>query len=568
MTKRKLLILISMMRLKSKILVCLAAWSFSAAFSLAQTVLEELNVDVELQDNGDAIITETRKADVDSRNTECYIVIGNLNGSEITDLKVTDDKGVEYVNIGEWDSDVPKAEKNGKCGIIYKSDGYELCWGLGNDDGERVYYTSYRVTNLLKAYNDFDGFNYMFIAKDLQPSPEDARVVIRQKDRLWTQEEVKMWAFGFDGEVNYEEGTVVAHPLGSLDGNPMIIMIQLNKDVIHPQTVIDDSFETVKQRAFEGSDYPESKPKSFIETIKEEPSILLVILACLCPFILLIVKWIRVFRLKRAANKNLMWYRDLPYNGNLQKANAVLNAMKYGKNDYKSLVSAAAVRLISIGALRIEEHFVEPTGFAKIIGKQGKYMKLIVIGELEEKRNLPVTKMLRMLYELFRDASGDDLILQPNEFKRFVKNNVSRLKEFMEEVMYKTSIKKCYNDMDNVKAVLGLKKYLNDFTLANERGVQEVGLWGDYLVYAELFGCADQLRKEMRQINPEFLNMDDMYKALFDDDLVREVTYLALFSASTGSNAISADRAGGSGGFSSIGGGGGFSGGGSGGGFR
>ena len=133
---------------------------------------------------------------------------------------------------------------------------------------------------------------------------------------------------------------------------------------------------------------------------------------------------------------------------------------------------------------------------------------------------------------------------------------------------YKMTIKQCNEDIDNVKKVMGLKKFLNDFTLANERGVPEISLWGDYLVYAQLFGCAEQLRKEMMQINPEFLRMDDMYKAMFDDDLIREVTYIALFSATSGTNAINAERNSGGGGFSSFGGGGGFSGGGSGGGFR
>lgn len=549
----------------------MAAWIFCAANLFASPSLDSLTVDVELLDNGDAIITETRVANIDDEATELYIAIGNLNGIDIKDFSVEDETGKVYQNIGEWDIHASRAEKEGKCGVVTKSDGYELCWGLGAE-GDRVYITRYVITNLVKAYNDADGFNYMFVAREISGEPDETVVYIHQKDVYWKKEQVKMWAFGFDGEINYQDGAVIAFPNSSLDGNPMIIMLQFDKDVLHPATVIDDSFETVKQRAFEGSDYLDngsnSQSQGFMEVIKQ-PETLFWIAAILIPFILIIVKWIRVKSLKNKVNNNLLWYRDIPYNGDLQKANAVLNAMKCGKSDYKKLVSAAAVRLISIGALRIEEHFVEPTGFSKVIGRQGKFMKLIVIGELKETRNLPITKMLRMLYDLFRDAAGDDAILQPNEFKHFVKRNTDRLKEFMEEVMsYKMTIKQCNEDIDNVKKVMGLKKFLNDFTLANERGVPEISLWGDYLVYAQLFGCAEQLRKEMMQINPEFLRMDDMYKAMFDDDLIREVTYIALFSATSGTNAINAERNSGGGGFSSFGGGGGFSGGGSGGGFR
>jgi hypothetical protein len=55
---------------------------------------------------------------------------------------------------------------------------------------------------------------------------------------------------------------------------------------------------------------------------------------------------------------------------------------------------------------------------------------------------------------------------------------------------------------------------------------------------------------------------------LFDDELVHQVTNLAILSAVSGNTAIQASRSGGGGEFSSIGGGGGFSGGGSGGGIR
>jgi len=553
---------------KTKIFIILAAWLGCAADSFAQHELDSLGIDVEILDNGDAIITEIRKAEVGDEGTEFYVVVGNLRDSDIKDLNVSDETGRQYVNEEIWDINRSRSQKEGRCGVVTKENGYELCWGLG-PEGEHVYTTTYTVTNLVKSYNDFDGFNYMFVSRNMNPVPKEASVTIHPKGTLWRQEDVRMWAFGFDGEVNYDCGNVVAHSFGSLDGNPMIIMLQLNKDLFHPAINYEESFETVKQAAFEGSDYPEEEPKGFLEMIKEEPSILLVIAMFFLPFILWIVKWFSIRKLRKMANKDLLWYRDLPYNGNLQKANAVMNAMKYGKNDFTNLVSASAVRLISIGALRIEEHYVPPTGFAKIIGREGKNMRLIVIGELKEQRNLPITRMLQMLYDLFKDASGTDRILQPNEFKRFVKSNTSRLKEFMEEVQkHKMSVKQCKNDLDNVRTVLGLKKFLKEFTLANERGVQEVALWGDYLVYAELFGCADQLRKEMMQINPEFLKMDDMYKALFDDELVHQVTNLAILSAVSGNTAIQASRSGGGGGFSSIGGGGGFSGGGSGGGIR
>ena len=108
---------------------------------------------------------------IDSEGTECYIVVGNLNGSEVHDLTVSDETGLDFSNIGRWDIDRSRSWKEGKCGIVTKHNGYELCWGLG-ERGDRVYTTSYTVTNLVKGYDDADGFNYMFVAQGVSATKE------------------------------------------------------------------------------------------------------------------------------------------------------------------------------------------------------------------------------------------------------------------------------------------------------------------------------------------------------------------------------------------------------------
>ena len=81
----------------------------------------------------------------------------------------------------------------------------------------------------------------------------------------------------------------------------------------------------------------------------------------------------------------------------------------------------------------------------------------------------------------------------------------------MENMKASRSLHSCSKDLKNVREVLGMKLFLEDFTLANERHATEVALWKDYLVFAELFGIAKQVRKDMKQINPEYLKMDEIY---------------------------------------------------------
>ena len=121
-----------------------------------------------------------------------------------------------------------------------------------------------------------------------------------------------------------------------------------------------------------------------------------------------------------------------------------------------------------------------------------------------------------------------------------------------------------------MRKVFGLKKFLKEFSLLDERGVNELSLWKDYMIYATLFGIADQVIRDMKKINPEYFNMDQVARQMAD-----ETTLPLIYSTMHNSTSRAAmskvereARARGGGGHASWGGGGGFSGGGFGGGVR
>jgi uncharacterized membrane protein len=134
------------------------------------------------------------------------------------------------------------------------------------------------------------------------------------------------------------------------------------------------------------------------------------------------------------------------------------------------------------------------------------------------------------------------------------------------------SLSQCEKEFEQMRQTVGLKKYLKDFTIIDERHVQEVALWKDYLIFASLFGMADQVRKDMKSINPEFFQLDKVAEQMAQSTVVL-VPNLSN-AAMNGTRQVESfaarqqARSSGGGGFSSWGGGGGFSGGGSGGGVR
>lgn len=552
-----------------RLFICGMAACLLSISAFAQHELHNLYINVELQPNGDALISETREMTVGSEGTECYIVIGNLNGSEVNGLCVSDETGRNYDNIGLWQINRSRSEKAYKCGIVQKENGYELCWGIG-DEGERTYVTSYTVTNLLKSYNEADGFNYMFVARNIRPYPQHVYLTIGCADNTEINDSIaNIWAFGYKGSIWFEDGRIHAESEEPFESDYcMIIMAEFNDSIFQPGMSVSEPFENVKQRAFEGSDYG----MDFEDGSEEEDwfdiiigalvgggMILLGLVGLLAAPVTYFVRW---WKYKRGVS----WYRDIPFDGNLLTASDVLNKLRLGTANYDKLLSACVIKLINLGALGIESH----------PNREGKVVPAFVVKKWDGKGDAHI--LLRKIYTIFELAAGNDSVLEPWELKAYMKDkhNQGTIDSFL-NVLHGVRLFNLSKRKEEVRQLMGLKKYLSEFTLLDERGIQETTLWKDYMVYATLFGNAKRVIKEMQKINPEYFKLDNIAGQMAEGMTVP--TIYTVFQHGT-ADAYSAKmlrehptssgsgRSWGGGGFSSFGGGGGFSGGGSGGGIR
>jgi uncharacterized membrane protein YgcG len=232
-----------------------------------------------------------------------------------------------------------------------------------------------------------------------------------------------------------------------------------------------------------------------------------------------------------------------------------------------NLINALVLRLLRTNTLRIEQHYVDATGLKKVFGGEGKYQECIVLGDFDSSNRLLSDASLKKLYDIIKEAAGEDGILQPKELKKWMNRHETEVMEFV-RFLDKGSmkLKEAKRSIDDVQKVFGLKKFLEDFTLANERHLTEVSLWKDYLVYATLFGIADQVKADMKKVNPEFMNMDIETRNMTNETLVPVFASSLCHDVASVERSVSRDSGGG--GHGSFGGGGGFSGGGSGGGAR
>lgn len=542
-----------------------AVLSLVAVPLCAGSDVDSLRINVELRDDGAALVTETWRINVSDDISEWYLVADNMGRMTIENLRVCDETGNEYVNEGEWNVNRSRARKAGRCGLVTKSDGYEICWGVGNS-GWHTYTVRYLLTGLVKGHEDLDGFNHMFVARDLGSSPQSIVLTIRKPGLEFTTENTKVWAFGFHGEIHVEDGVVVARTTEPFTRrSALIAMVGFEKGLFHPALAESRTFDEVRQTAMEGSDYrePDKDGDFWIGLLVGLGVVLSVFVS-----VKVIVKTVKRKReLLGGGMRNVAWFRDAPLGGDLKKSSNILLAFSGNTMlERQNLIAAYITRLFYRGAF-------------EIIPQPGNSKPLMRIRELEVDDSTDSRSdagLESRLYSFIKEAAGEDGILQKNELQRWANRHGEALYDWGLDAWNGVTI--WTMKPEDARHVFGLRRYLKDFTMIKDRGVVEVKLWNNYLIFASLYGIADQLMKDFRKVCPEYFTLSSAAR-LLDDDVTTFMIWNMINMTSrdfnTAASTYEASRSNdsgsgwsGGGGMASWGGGGGFSGGGSGGGGR
>ena len=534
---------------------CLCAVILSPV-TLSANQVPEMKIDVALRSDGSACITQTWTADTDE-GTEFYLACHDSGYLAITDFSVADDYG-PYTFVEDWDVDASFEEKAHKCGILQTDEGVELCWGI-SEYGRHQYVIKYVLHDLVGSYSDADGFNHCFV-DEMSFFPFDAVLTIRNQDGTPLTDDIcDIWAFGFEGQIQFEDAVIRAWSQEALEsGQHMTVMVALEKEVISPLRTVEESFETVKEEAFEGSDYYEEDLTAgdILMVI-----VLLVLLGVFIVLIAVICAKVRKAKLNKQM-KSVDYFRDAPNNGNLNMTYQLGLGCELCKED--ALLGAYLLRLISEGCLEPEAEHAD-----------SKNVRLQLVHPPQSG-----DKYDDILYTVLEAAAGADGVLQARELERYCALNRKPVATFMESCErdakqalirlgclkgvscdgLKSLTKQGKIQMDEI---LGLKRFLLDFSLIHERGIKESVIWQDYMIYAFLLGIADKVAPQIREMYPEALpQVEQFERCIVYTGYYNGVMYNAYARER---QLREAARTSGSGGRASIGGGGGFSGGGGGG---
>ncbi|MCR5004166.1 MAG: DUF2207 domain-containing protein [Bacteroidales bacterium] len=553
-----------------KIIFAIAA--LLACTTVSAGTVRSVDIKVALQKDGSAQIVEVW--DINQlEGTEWYLVKENLDGADIRDFHVTDETGRLYFSDGRsWEVNRSLEEKAGRYGMVRKPNGYELCWGLGSY-GDHIFTVSYTNTALVRSMSDFDYLHEQFISPGLSAAPQKVHLEVTLPDSVALGESnARIWGFGFEGQAEFRNGAVVMESTAPMSrNNSVILLLRLNKGILYPEIVEPGLFQKRLDVAMEGSDYEQSEDVSLDWLLK-----LVGLMICVSGVLFVFAarsrnkKILGVPRLKMVDST-----RVIPFGGDILQANHVLTSLGVKSNTDASVASAIILRMVQRGQLLVR----------KVDDKH------IEISFNDDADLQSLTAPERDLFDMMKEAAGDDVILQDKEFSRWSKRNAVRVDKWLREVDIEGRATVVGNGFSSwggtfteagkqeARNTLGFKKFLSDYTLIDERRTQEAVVWSDYLVFGALYGIADKVAKELSDIAPKALadsaEQTGMGTVLADPILMRNLVWTCHNLSHSITNQAVARREAemqkrfeGMGGSTSIGGGGGFHGGGFGGGAR
>lgn len=578
--------------------------------SFASDKIQSLDTKVVL--NADASVTIQQVWQCkNSSGTEWFVPMYNLDSdSDIEDLKVSTGNR-EFTTLNDWDVNASFADKSYKCGLNEASKGKELCFGK-SEKGGMTYNVSYKITHVLKKSKDGIPFLYFrFVNDKMKPAPKRASFAIDYHE-LGEKVQAKIWGFGFEADLKATKQAYTTEAFSFSGQHHITILLKvLNLPDTQMSALKPDNrtFNEIKDQAFQGSNYTnlDKSPNKQVEDklvlrynvpykrkffshlflLKAMPMSFLIF--ALSGLVALISSFVSISKtkpinLKAVKLDKKYYYRDIPFKGQIDLAE-YFGEMIYGLTDdtQRGFIAAYILRWIKAGVIRPCKYQATKRFLLIKYAKEEEGLELV--GEPECKEELErVTWMTIQL-------ASDDNVLTAGELEAYANKHDTELSK-----AFKIALKTCkttslrqglisFADKEssrislteagiyNLQNLYGLKNYLRDFTIINERQAVEVGLWDNYLIFASIFGIAAKVEKEFKQLVPDYVFAKET-RLDADGNFYNQLNYIYLANSfqrsfSSGISQAHSARSGGSGGFSSFGGGkSGFSGGGSGGGSR
>lgn len=139
------------------------------------------------------------------------------------------------------------------------------------------------------------------------------------------------------------------------------------------------------------------------------------------------------------------------------------------------------------------------------------------------------TKREQELYDMLKQAAGSNNTLDSNELKTWSKKNINAMELWYSRLLFNSF----ESDLkQEAEILLGLKNFLLDYSLIDERSHIEVKVWESYLIYAQLLGITDKVNAEFKKLYPDdtgkLLQLDIKKRNGIQIDYIEVIIYILL----------------------------------------
>jgi len=535
--------------------------------SNASLYLNNLEFDAQINEDGSMDVTETWDIDISETNTLYKTFeLDSSKYSGITNVQVTEiTNGIEkdFYNTNTW---AYHLDKNYYFGGMNDDGKFEIAWGvsLDNSSDTRKYRITYNVTDAIAKYNDCAELYWQFIGEDFEISAEKVSGIIRLPQRADSLDDIKVWGHieTLNEEIYVADNNIVTFEVDEYSSGRY-----LEVRIAMPTDMIGSVRRTYNKDALPSIIAEETEWAEAANRLRRTNKIIEITFICLAVIVVLILSIVMIKKMRKYLDElskmnkkykptqELDYFREIP-DETASPAEALflnLGGVNTSSTNIGNIFSATMLDLnlkgcieinvdknkkgkdgITIKLLKEEDDALQENEkvLFNFLVKMMNNHKEITIKELQKKISSSTSSVSAMMKKLpieVNKIQEEKENYSKEEKKKFDKYltlvilylvfGIGIIPFLPVSILMLVNGLWCFKIMrrcnvltqkgvDESEKWKGLKKYMLDFSMLNEKEVPSIVIWEKYLVFATAFGIADKVLKQLKLVYPEIENID------------------------------------------------------------
>lgn len=531
--------------------------------------LNKLDFEIQLNEDGSMDVVENWNAKITDTNTMFKdFYLDSSKFKKITNVEVY---RVSYGNkqkLTQIDKEMYHVTKNCYYGLPISGNKFEIAWGVSvNGTETRNYQVKYKVVDVIKTYADCSELYWQLVGTDNEIPVTKLTGTIKLPKAVAEKNNIRGWAHGpYNGNITVSEDKVYLD-VDYLDTGVMVeARIAVLEDLFSKNKRVDKSkFSEILAEEQSWADQANREREKYIKDIERSKRIekiiaVAYIIATIALTIFLIYNLIKNGIKARQTEKRKMpkldYFRDIPNKEASAGDAAYLYYFKNGSfsRNISKILSATLLQLalkkyisfsedneeskpkIRVNILDVTDNRETLTNDEKLIyellNKVSK-KRTFTMKEFEEYVGKHCESFMGKMRKLEIEVEKHQVKMKnySKENEKIVSKHSNKgfiymffgivgigimpipailliLNSIPQFIMAKRNRNLTDKGLEEKAKWVGLKKYMEDFSLLNEKEVPDLKLWEKYLVFATAFGIADKVLKQLKIKYPELQDMD------------------------------------------------------------